>query len=407
MRAFRSGKSFDSTLISKFIDSVSYLSQSHNAKSPTFPILMNLQLFNSIVGLIDNGKFRKYGDYGSNDRRNNDYTNDNGNFSENNRGDNERQNPHFQGDYGSSDRNYSPQGVDDRFSISFSGEGSNANMKLDDDFCKFDGIDEGSAGFDLVGNYKGLKDSQPSADELSNKPPIDEQCIGKGGNEFLEKFKLGAVDKVGIKLDEATPMQSPEENNREAPANADEIFMRMKQSGLVPNAVAMINGLCKGGLIQEAMKLLRLMREKGAMPEVVVYTAVVEGFCQAQQFDKAKGIFRKMQNDGVVPNAYSYSVLIGGLCNGKRLDDAVEYSVEMLENGHLMNVVLFTGLVHGLCTEKGVEEARNTILMLKHKGLLLDEKEVIKYLEKNRLLSPMIGEAVFGTKKPAKNEYPF
>ncbi|XP_057546736.1 pentatricopeptide repeat-containing protein At4g38150-like isoform X2 [Amaranthus tricolor] len=263
------------------------------------------------------------------------------------------------------------------------------------------------SGVDLVGDYKEMKDSQPSADKLSNKTPKDEQCIGKGGNEFLEKFKLGAVDKVGIKLDEATPMQSPEENNREAPANADEIFRKMKQSGLVPNAVAMINGLCNDGLIQEAMNLFRLMREKGAIPEVVVYTAVFEGFCLAQQFDKAKGIFRKMQNDGVVPNAYSYSVLIGGLCNGKRLDDAVEYSVEMLENGHLMNVVIFTGLVHGLCTEKGVEEARNTILMLKHKGLLLDEKEVRRYLDKNGLLSPMIREAIFGTKKPAKNEYPF
>jgi len=87
----------------------------------------------------------------------------------------------------------------------------------------------------------------------------------------------------------------------------------MKETGLVPNAVAMLDGLCKDGLVQEAMKLFGTMREKGTIPEVVIYTAVVDGFCKAHKFDDAKRVFRKIQSNGITPNAFSYGVLIQGL----------------------------------------------------------------------------------------------
>ena len=51
------------------------------------------------------------------------------------------------------------------------------------------------------------------------------------------------------------------------------------------------------------MKLFGLIREKGTIPEVVVYTAVVDGFCKAEKLEEAIRIFRKMQNNGISPNA--------------------------------------------------------------------------------------------------------
>ncbi|GFY94473.1 pentatricopeptide repeat (PPR) superfamily protein [Actinidia rufa] len=185
------------------------------------------------------------------------------------------------------------------------------------------------------------------------------------GHEFLDKFKLG-FDKGEKHLPEAEAGSNPfgtqqqeEKEEEEAaaaaekPQDAEDIFKKMKETGLIPNAVAVLDGLCKDGLVQEAMKLFGLMREKGAIPEVVIYTAVVEGFCKAQKLDDALGIFRKMHNNGISPNAFTYTVLIQGLYKGNRLDAALDLSMEMLEAGHSLNLATFAGLVDAFCRQKG------------------------------------------------------
>ncbi|KAH7511506.1 hypothetical protein FEM48_Zijuj09G0148900 [Ziziphus jujuba var. spinosa] len=223
-------------------------------------------------------------------------------------------------------------------------------------------------------------------------------------NSFLEKFKLGA-DKFSDNKRENTDQQvsePPPPQPQQPPEDADEIFKKMKKTGLIPNAVAMLDGLCKDGLVQEAMKLFGLMREKGTIPEVVIYTAVVEGFCKAQKLDNAKRIFRKMKNNGINPNAFSYSVLIQGLYSCKNFEDAVEFCMEMLEDGHSPNVSTFVGLIDGLCREKGVEEAQNVIGKLMQKGFVLNDKAVKDFLNKKVAVSPLVWEAIFGKKTSQK-----
>ncbi|CAI9777441.1 unnamed protein product [Fraxinus pennsylvanica] len=87
--------------------------------------------------------------------------------------------------------------------------------------------------------------------------------------------------------------------------------------GLILNTVAMLDGLCKDGLVQETMKLFGLMREKSSISKVVVYITVVEGFFKAQNLEDAVRIFKKMQSNGIIPNAFSNGVLTQGLCKGK------------------------------------------------------------------------------------------
>ncbi|TKY70361.1 Pentatricopeptide repeat-containing protein [Spatholobus suberectus] len=138
--------------------------------------------------------------------------------------------------------------------------------------------------------------------------------VGQSGDSFLDKFRLGFEDKTVNPLEVAASKQSEEakRSNPNQPAqesmpqDADEIFKKMKETGLIPNAVAMLDGLCKDGLVQEALKLFGLMREKGTIPEIVIYTAVVEGYSKAHRADDAKRIFRKMQSSGISPNAFSY-----------------------------------------------------------------------------------------------------
>ncbi|XP_022743903.1 pentatricopeptide repeat-containing protein At4g38150-like [Durio zibethinus] len=222
---------------------------------------------------------------------------------------------------------------------------------------------------------------------------------------FLEKFKLGLNNKREKQpsySEAAAQVRKRQEEKLSPPQDANEIFKKMKETGLIPNAVAMLDGLCKDGLIQEAMKLFGLMREKGTIPEVVIHTAVVDGFCKAHKLDDAKRIFRKMQSKGVTPNAFSYTVLIQGLYKCNQLDDAIEFCLEMLEAGHSPNVTTFVGLVDGLCKEKGVEEAQSVIGTLKQKGFLVDDMAVRQFLDKKAPFSTLVWEAIFGKKTSHK-----
>ncbi|GFQ03272.1 pentatricopeptide repeat-containing protein at4g38150, partial [Phtheirospermum japonicum] len=203
--------------------------------------------------------------------------------------------------------------------------------------------------------------------------------------QHSSRFKLGFEPEVENPKAQPEKSDNIEEKPLSPPGDADEIFKKMKETGLIPNAKAMLDGLCK-----DAMKLIGLMREKGTIPEVVVYTAVVKGFCKAHKFDDAIRIFKKMQSNGVVPNSFSYQVLIQGLCSGKRLDDACAFTIGMLEAGHSPNLATFTGLVDGYCRERGGEDARKVFDEMRVKGFFVEEKQMREYLDKNGPFLPLV-----------------
>ncbi|GLT87197.1 hypothetical protein SLE2022_052940 [Rubroshorea leprosula] len=272
-------------------------------------------------------------------------------------------------------------------------------------------------------NFSFREPRRPTVSDGNNSSPLQSSDIGfaadarkrrddsQSDNSFLERFKLGLDNRTekqpltnSNSATAAAEITQEQEEKLSEPEDSDEIFKKMKETGLIPSAVAMLDGLCKDGLVQEAMKLFGLMREKGTIPEVVIYTAVVDGFCKAHKLDDAKRVFRKMQNNGITPNAFSYAVLIQGLYKCNKLDDAVDFSMEMLEAGHSPNVTTFVGLVNGLCGEKGVEEAQGVIENLKQKGFAINDKAVREFLDKKAPFSPMVWEAIFG-KKPSKRSF--
>ncbi|XP_057762950.1 pentatricopeptide repeat-containing protein At4g38150 isoform X1 [Arachis stenosperma] len=235
-------------------------------------------------------------------------------------------------------------------------------------------------------------------------------AAGQSGESFLDKFKLGFDNKTANTSESASGNQSEEAKrsnpnqpaSESMPQDANEIFKKMKETGLIPNAVAMLDGLCKDGFVQEALKLFGLMREKGTIPEIVIYTAVVEGFTKAHKADDAIRIFRKMQSNGISPNVFSYTVLVQGLSKCGRLQDAFEFCVEMLEAGHYPNTTTFVGLVDSFCKEKGVEEAKDAIKTLTDKGFNLDKKAVREFLDKKAPFSPSVWEAILGKTIPQR-----
>jgi pentatricopeptide repeat protein len=250
---------------------------------------------------------------------------------------------------------------------------------------------------------RGSPDASPSAGEAENQQRLQpERSTQKVvGETLLEKLKLGngnggVASAAGYG---AERQQNPEsEPQQQQPADVDEIFRKMKQTGLIPNAVAMLDGLCKNGLMQDAMKLFGLMREKGAIPEVVIYTAVVDAFCKAAKLDDAVRILRKMQGNGIIPNAFSYWLLIQGLCKGGRLDDAVVFCVEMFEAGLSPNAETFVDMVDAVCKAKGVDEGEMLVRSFQDRNFAIDEKSIRDHLAKKGPFSPVVWEVLLGKK---------
>ncbi|KAI4347962.1 hypothetical protein L6164_008731 [Bauhinia variegata] len=300
------------------------------------------------------------------------------------------------------------------FIYSHNKDGSiNGSTRATDDFS----LTEAESGFSDSGNNGNGNREAYSIEQNPSKPipgrPLrgdksfdhSRPDVDPSDNSFLERFKLGFDEQSTNPSETPAGNQSEEDGSNPdqlitetGPQYVDEIFKKMKENGLIPNAVAMLDGLCKDGLVDEAMKLFGLIREKRTLPEIVVYTAVVEGYAKGYKADDAIRIFRKMQENGISPNAFSYTVLIQGLYKCQRLQDAADFCVEMVEAGHSPNVITFVGLVDSFCVEKGVAEAQGVIRTLIEKGFTVNEKAIREFLDKKAPFSSSVWEAIFRKK---------
>jgi pentatricopeptide repeat protein len=76
----------------------------------------------------------------------------------------------------------------------------------------------------------------------------------------------------------------------------------MKQTRMIPNVVALLDGLCKNRLVRDTMKLFSLIREKGIIPKVVIYTTVVDAFYKT---DKLDDVTRILELVGAEPKPWA------------------------------------------------------------------------------------------------------
>ncbi|KAK8558815.1 hypothetical protein V6N13_098446 [Hibiscus sabdariffa] len=237
-------------------------------------------------------------------------------------------------------------------------------------------------------------DRKGSSFQLASDPEKKSEDSQSDVN-FLEKFKLGLDNKR-----EKLPSESEAINRKDheekvsPPQDADEIFKKMEETGLNPNPVARLDGLCEDDLIQ----LVELISENPS----VIYAAVVGGSVKPIELDDALRILREKRSKGVVCDAFDFTVMIRGLYECNHLDDAIAFCLEMLDAGHSPNVDTFVCLVEGLCKEKGVEEAENFVGTLKQKGFLVDDEAVRQFLDKKAPSSPLVSEAIFGKKASQK-----
>uniref|UniRef100_A0ACD5TK96 Uncharacterized protein n=1 Tax=Avena sativa TaxID=4498 RepID=A0ACD5TK96_AVESA len=162
------------------------------------------------------------------------------------------------------------------------------------------------------------------------------------------------------------------------PTNLQEIFHRMRTEGLTDYAIKMFDGLSKDGLTHEALALFSVIKDKGAMPDVVAHTAVLEAYANAGpgHWRDAVRTYDRMLSTGVAPNAYTLSVLVKGLGASDRWKEAGKYLLDMLDRGMRPNVATCLAAFEAHVRMEKVEEGKELLEKMKKKGFTLDEEAV-------------------------------
>ncbi|AES79623.1 PPR containing plant-like protein [Medicago truncatula] len=122
-----------------------------------------------------------------------------------------------------------------------------------------------------------------------------------------------------------------------------------------------INGFCKMGRFDEALKVLNdMLLGKFCAPDVVTFTTLISGLLDAEKVDEALDLFnRVMPENGLKPGVVTYNVLIRCLYKLKRPNDAFEVFNNMAGDGITPDSTTYTVIVEGLCECDQIEEAKS------------------------------------------------
>ncbi|KAE8022183.1 hypothetical protein FH972_008007 [Carpinus fangiana] len=154
-------------------------------------------------------------------------------------------------------------------------------------------------------------------------------------------------------------------------ASAIELFVRMKNEGVVPNEVTFIcvlSACSRMGLVDEGLRIFYSMsQDYGIKPGVQHYGCLVDLFGRAGMLEEAKKVVREMPME---PDSY----VLGALLNACRVRGDVELGKETVE--HLVQQSLDHGGVHVLLSNMYASANKWDDVAKVRKGM--EEKKVRK-----------------------------
>jgi len=135
------------------------------------------------------------------------------------------------------------------------------------------------------------------------------------------------------------------------------VLRKMKEFGFQPDTTAynvVIRLFCEKGDVDMAEELLNKMGLSDLYPDMITYVAMIRGFCNVGRIEDACGLVEVMRGHGCLPNAVVYSALLDGVCRCGNMERALELLGEMEKEGGACspNVVTYTSVIQCFC-EKG------------------------------------------------------
>ncbi|KAF3788174.1 Pentatricopeptide repeat-containing protein [Nymphaea thermarum] len=126
--------------------------------------------------------------------------------------------------------------------------------------------------------------------------------------------------------------------------SARRVFDMMSERDLV-SWNTMVSSYSQCGMVEEALKLVRAMRNSGIKPDSVTWNAVIVGFSQMGNVVMALMSFRDMQADGIKPDVVSWTAMVSGFAQNHLNEEAFGMFHRMLLSGFMPSSVTISGLL--------------------------------------------------------------
>ncbi|XP_034695186.1 pentatricopeptide repeat-containing protein At3g18020 isoform X3 [Vitis riparia] len=134
-----------------------------------------------------------------------------------------------------------------------------------------------------------------------------------------------------------------------------------------------ICGLLNLGRSEEALDVLRrVMPEKGFKPGVVTFNAVLHGLFKLQQANVATEVFNSMVSDGVAANTITYTIIIDGLFESDQIDEAKRFWDDVIWPSKVHDNFVYAAILKGLCRSGKLNEACDFLYELVDCGVTLN-----------------------------------
>ncbi|XP_027904394.1 pentatricopeptide repeat-containing protein At2g13420, mitochondrial-like [Vigna unguiculata] len=201
----------------------------------------------------------------------------------------------------------------------------------------------------------------------------------------------------------------PEERFERTIRNAEEVFDQMRKNRIEPDVTSfsiLLHVYSRAHKPDLVLDKLRLMKEKGIFPNVVMYTSVIKCLASCGRLEDAERLLEEMVKDGVSPCAATYNCFFKEYRGRKDAESALRMFKRMKEDGFCapsshtyvilirmflrldkirvvkeiwddMKIIgagpdldLYTVLIHGLCERQNWREACHYFVEMIENGFL-------------------------------------
>ncbi|KAK9129138.1 hypothetical protein Sjap_009625 [Stephania japonica] len=169
---------------------------------------------------------------------------------------------------------------------------------------------------------------------------------------------------------------------------AQEIFDRMKEQ-FVPDSktyTILLEGWGKDPNLPKARQIFNHMIHNGCYPDIVTYGIMVDVLCKGGRVDEALGVVRDMDAQGAcTPTSFIFSVLIHTYGIDNRIADAVDTFLEMERNGVTPDIAVYNALIGAFCKVNRLKNAFRVLNEMNHRGVVPNARTC------NIIMSSLIG----------------
>lgn len=130
----------------------------------------------------------------------------------------------------------------------------------------------------------------------------------------------------------------------------------------------MMKGLCSTNRIADGFKLLQMIKNRGVIPNTVIYNTLIHALCRNGKVGRARSLMSEMRE----PSEVTFNIMISAYCGEDNLVQALVMLEKCFSLGPVPDIITLTKVVEVLCSKGRALEAVEVVEMVERKGGIID-----------------------------------